>query len=170
MGGAATVGGVRSHSEAMQPALVAACEALSAGEVPVGAALWIEGRVVARSGNRREEDHDPTAHAEIIVLRRAAQSQGGWRLPPGAALYVTLEPCPMCAYAIREARVSLVVYGADDPRRGAAGSLYHLLGDSRLGPEVSVVAGVEAARSEELLRQFFAQRRGKNFGGGSEPG
>lgn len=154
----------------MGPALEAAREALASGEVPVGAALWNEGRLIALAGNRREQDRDPTAHAELVVLRKAAHDLGNWRLLPGTALYVTLEPCPMCAYAIREARIGMVVYGADDPRRGAAGSLYHLLGDPRLGPEVRVVAGVEAALSEELLRRFFAERRGKSLGGVSEPG
>lgn len=154
----------------MQPALEAAQEALRLGEVPIGAALWVDARLIAQAGNRREQDQDPTAHAEMIVLRKASSLLGRWRLPEQSALYVTLEPCPMCAYAIREARVSLVVYGTDDLRRGAAGSLYHLLGDPRLGSEVRVVAGVEAARSEELLRQFFAGRRGKDFGGVSEPG
>jgi tRNA(adenine34) deaminase len=170
LGGTPTVGGAPNHAEAMAIALAAAEEALDAGEVPVGAALFVEGRLLAKAGNRRERDHDPTGHAEIVVLREAARHQGDWRLPRGSVLYVTLEPCPMCAYAIREARVERVVYGADDPRRGAAGSLYHLFGDPRLGPEVGVLAGVGALRSEALLRRFFAEQRGKDLGGVSEPG
>jgi tRNA(adenine34) deaminase len=158
------------HRTAMAAALDAAREALAAGEVPVGAAVWQASRLLAVAGNRREQDQDPCGHAEIIALRKAAKAVGDWRMPEGTWLSVTLEPCPMCAYAIREARVSGVAYGADDPRRGAAGSLYHLLGDPRLGPAIPVVAGVEVDAASALLERFFAERRGSFGGGVSEPG
>jgi tRNA(adenine34) deaminase len=159
-----------SHGAAMAEALKAAREALAAQEVPVGAAVWRGRELLAAAGNRRERDRDPTAHAEIVALRAAAQRLGSWRMPPGTALYVTLEPCPMCAYAIREARISFVAYGADDPERGAAGSLYHLLADPRLGREIPVLAGVGSQEAEALLRDFFARRRTQDLGGVSEPG
>ena len=154
----------------MRVALEAAREAFAAGEVPVGAAVWRPSGLITVAGNRRERDRDPSGHAELVALRRAADAVGDWRMPAGTWLTVTLEPCPMCAYAIREARVSGVGYGADDPRRGAAGSLYHLLGDPRLGRPVPVLAGIEADRAQALLDRFFAERRGSFGGGVSEPG
>jgi tRNA(adenine34) deaminase len=158
------------HRSAMAAALDAAREALAAGEVPVGAAVWRPSGLIAVAGNRRERDRDPSGHAEIVVLREAARRLGDWRMPPDAWMAVTLEPCPMCAYCIREARLAGVAYGADDVRRGAAGSLYHILGDPRLGPAVPVVAGVEAESAQRLLDGFFAERRGTLGGGVSEPG
>ena len=158
------------HRTVMASALEAAAEALAAGEVPVGAAVWRPDGIVAVAGNRRERDNDPAGHAEIVALRAAAQALGDWRMPPGTWISVTLEPCPMCAYGIREARVAGVAYGADDAQRGGAGSLYHLLGDPRLGPPVPVVAGVEADAAQRLLDRFFAERRGSFGGGVSEPG
>ncbi len=154
----------------MRVALEAAREAYDAGEIPVGAAVWRPDGVIAAAGNRRERDHDPSGHAEIVAMRKAASILGDWRMPPGTWLSVTLEPCPMCAYAVREARLSGLAYGADDTRRGAAGSLYHLLGDPRLGAPVPVVAGIGADAAQALLDRFFAERRGSFGGGVSEPG
>jgi tRNA(adenine34) deaminase len=158
------------HRGAMAQALAAAREALAAGEVPVGAVVWRTEGVIAVAGNRRRRDLDPSAHAEIVALREAARQLGDWRMPAGVWVTVTLEPCPMCAYCLREARVSGVSYGADDPQRGAAGSLYHLLGDPRLGPAVTVLGGFEAEEAQALLDRFFAARRGSLGGGVSEPG
>ncbi len=128
------------------------------GEVPVGAVIARTGKVLARAGNRRVELADPTAHAEILVLRAAGRLLGDWRLED-STLYVTLEPCPMCAAACRQARVGLVVWGAADPRAGACGSVLDLAADPRLGPSIAHRGGLEAGRSEELLRHFFAKRR-----------
>ena len=154
----------------MGVALEAAREAFDAGEIPVGAAVWRAAGLIAAAGNRRERDHDPSGHAEIVALRLAAKALGDWRMPIGTWLTVTLEPCPMCAYGMREARVSGLAYGADDVRRGAAGSLYHILGDARLGRPVPVVAGIEAEAAQALIDRFFAERRGSFGGGVSEPG
>jgi tRNA(adenine34) deaminase len=154
----------------MRAALDAAREAFDAGEIPVGATVWRPSGVIATAGNRRERDHDPSGHAEIVALRVAAEMVGDWRMPPGTWLTVTLEPCPMCAYAMREARVSGLAYGADDVQRGAAGSLYHILGDPRLGRPLPVMAGVRAEAAQALLDRFFAEHRGSFGGGVSEPG
>jgi tRNA(adenine34) deaminase len=128
-------------------------------DVPVGAVLLDPGGTVAgRGGNRREADGDPTAHAEVVALRDGARALGGWRLD-GCTLVVTLEPCSMCAGAVLAARVSRLVYGAADPRAGAAGSVWDLLHDRRLGPPVEVIGGVLAAQCAAPLREFFARRR-----------
>ncbi len=158
------------HDGAMRVALEAATAAYDAGEVPVGAVVWRPSGIIATGANRRERDRDPFGHAELLALRQAAHAVGDWRLPPDTWLTVTLEPCPMCAYGAREARVSGVAYGADDVRRGAAGSLYHLLGDPRLGQPVPVLAGLRALEAQTLLERFFAQHRGSFGGGVSEPG
>ena len=136
-------------------------EARRAGneDVPVGAVvLGADGTPVARAHNRREADGDPTAHAEIIALREAARVTGGWRLT-GCTLVVTLEPCAMCAGAAVLARVDRVVYGATDPKAGAAGSLWDVLRDPRLNHRPEVTSGVLAAECGALLRAFFAVRR-----------
>jgi tRNA(adenine34) deaminase len=136
-------------------------EARRAGEedVPVGAAVFDhEGALIARAHNRREAAGDPTAHAEIIALREAAQAVGGWRLT-GCTLVVTLEPCTMCAGAAVLARVDRVVYGASDPKAGAAGSLWDVVRDRRLNHRPEVVGGVLASECGALLRAFFAVRR-----------
>ena len=128
-------------------------------DVPVGAVvLDAAGTIIARGHNRREADTDPTAHAEIVALRRAAQATGSWRLA-GCTLVVTLEPCTMCAGAVSAARIDRLVYGAPDPRAGAAGSLWDVLRDRRLGQQTEVIGGVLAAESASLLRDFFAGRR-----------
>ncbi len=144
--------------DAMALALVQAREAAGAGEVPVGAVALIGGTVVAARHNERESAGDPTAHAEILALRDAAAAVGGWRLS-GVTLFVTLEPCPMCAGALVAARVGRVVFGASDPRAGACGTLYNLCADPRLNHELEVTGGVAAAECGVLLSSFFAEKR-----------
>ena len=128
-------------------------------DVPIGAAVVVGGRVVATGHNRREVDADPTAHAEVLAIRAAAAARGSWRLDD-ATLYVTLEPCHMCAGAIVLARVPRVVFGATDPKAGAAGSLDQLLDDPRLNHRADVTSGVRGEECGELLRAFFRARRG----------
>jgi tRNA(adenine34) deaminase len=142
----------------MRLALDAAEQAARTGEVPVGAVVVVGGEVVAVAHNERETKNDPTAHAEVVALRRAAAARGSWR-PLGAELYVTMEPCPMCAGAIVNARMRRVVYGCDDPKAGAARTLYQLLDDPRLNHRVEVVPGVLAPESAGLLRAFFTRLR-----------
>ncbi|MEW6517185.1 MAG: tRNA adenosine(34) deaminase TadA [candidate division FCPU426 bacterium] len=142
----------------MQQALREARKALQAGEVPVGAVVVSEGRVVGRGHNRVETRKDATQHAEIIALRQAARRQGGWRLE-GAHLYVTLEPCAMCAGAITWSRVAKVVYGAQDPKAGACGSVLSVLGNPRLNHRPLIETGVLARESSRLLRGFFKRLR-----------
>ena len=144
--------------EAMGLALAEARLALDHGDVPVGAVALIEGRVVAADHNRREELGDPTAHAELLVLRVAAVAAGGWRLG-AVTVVVTLEPCPMCAGALVAARLGRLVFGAADPRAGACGSLYNLCSDPRLNHDVPVTHGVRAPECAALLADFFAARR-----------
>ncbi len=146
----------------MRQALAQAELARSADEVPVGAVIVSSGRVVAAAHNQREALADPTAHAEMIAITQAAGALGSWRLE-GCTLYVTLEPCPMCAGAIVLARIPLVVYGARDPKAGAVDSLYQLLGDVRLNHRCQVVSGVLGDDCGRVLSEFFrAQRqRGK---------
>jgi len=127
-------------------------------DVPIGAVLVAEGEPLAQAANERELRMDPTAHAEIIVLRQGADRLGAWRLP-ATTLYVTLEPCAMCAGAIVLARVPRVVFAADDPKAGAAGSVLDVLGEPRLNHRPEVVGGILAERSAELLRGFFRDRR-----------
>ena len=142
----------------MALALDAARKAGVAGEVPVGAVVAVGATVLAVAANRREELQDPTAHAEILALREAAAGVGGWRLSE-ATLYVTLEPCPMCAGALVAARVGRVVFGAVDPKAGSCGSLYNLCADPRLNHELPVTAGVLGSECAELLSSWFAERR-----------
>jgi tRNA(adenine34) deaminase len=128
-------------------------------DVPVGAVILDEaGTVIARARNRREIDRDPTAHAEIVAIRQAARAIGSWRLT-GLTLVVTLEPCTMCAGAVTAARLARVVYGAEDPKAGAAGSLWDVLRDTRLNHRPEVIGGVLAGECGALLRDFFAARR-----------
>jgi tRNA(adenine34) deaminase len=143
----------------MAEALDLAAAAEREGEVPVGAVLVVAGAVVARAGNAPIGRHDPTAHAEILVLREAGARLGNYRLP-GSTLYVTLEPCPMCAAALVHARVERLVYGAADPKSGAAGSIMNLVQDPRLNHRLSVDGGVLAGEAAALLQQFFRSRRG----------
>lgn len=147
-------------TEAMGLAVEEAKEARARGEVPVGAVVVADGKVLARAGNQREATGDPTAHAEMVAIREAAARSGGWRLT-GATVYVTLEPCPMCAGALVASRVGRVVFGAPDPKAGACGSLYNLCVDPRLNHEVEVVPGVLEQECAELLRRWFAERRGE---------
>lgn len=145
----------------MREALALADRAAAEGEVPVGAVVVRDGAVIGRGWNRPIGGHDPTAHAEIEALRDAAQRVGNYRLP-GATLYVTLEPCPMCAGAIVHARVARVVFGAADPRTGAAGSVFDLLpSDRRFNHRTLCDGGVLAQESGERLRTFFRARRGE---------
>jgi tRNA(adenine34) deaminase len=128
------------------------------GEVPVGSVLVLENRVLASAGNRTIGDCDPTAHAEILVLRAAAQAVGNYRLS-GAALYVTIEPCAMCAGALVQARIARLIYGADDPKGGAVRTCMHVLDSPALNHRVEVTSGVLAEESAALLQSFFAERR-----------
>ena len=143
----------------MEQALDLAREALRQEEVPIGCVIVNpQERVVGRGFNRRIIDADPTGHAEIIALREAGRTIGDWRLD-GCTLYVTLEPCAMCAGAMVNARVSRLVYGCDDPKAGAVRTLYQLCGDARLNHRLEVVGGVQAESSAEMLREFFRTQR-----------
>jgi tRNA(adenine34) deaminase len=142
----------------MRLALRAAERALEHEDVPVGCVIVLDGEVIAAARNERELRGDPTAHAEILALREAAKRVGRWRLD-GCALYVTLEPCAMCAGAVVLARLPRVVFGAIDPKTGAAGSVFDVLAEPRLNHRPDVAAGLLADESAELLRAFFASRR-----------
>ena len=142
----------------MRLALREAEGAVEHGDVPIGAVMVRDGEVLAAAGNERERRGDPTAHAEVLALREAAQKLGGWRIPD-SVLYVTLEPCVMCAGAIVLARVPRVVYGAADPKAGAAGSVLDVLGEPRLNHRPRVEGGLLAAESSALLESFFGARR-----------
>lgn len=144
--------------EFMDMALRQANEAANCGEVPIGSVLVKAGKVLAADRNRREQNKDATAHAEMLVLQRAGQLLGGWRLS-GCTLYVTLEPCPMCAGAMVLARIDRLVYGAVDPKGGAAGTLYDITRDERLNHRLLVTGGVRERECAELLQQFFRSRR-----------
>jgi tRNA(adenine34) deaminase len=149
------------HSTYMQEAIEEAHKARLIDEVPIGAVVVYKGEVIGRGHNQRETLGDPTAHAEMIAIRQAAERVGSWRLT-GAALYVTLEPCPMCAGAIVNARISTLVYGAEDPKAGAVSSLMNLVQDKRLNHSVTeVIAGIRQAECAQLLRDFFRQLREK---------
>jgi tRNA(adenine34) deaminase len=139
-------------------ALEEARRAEAGGEVPVGAVVVLDGRVIGRGHNRVIAASDPTAHAEIVALRDAAQAVSNYRLA-GAELYMTVEPCPMCCGAALNARIARVVYGAADPKAGAARTLYRLLDDARLNHQVAVVAGVRDAECGALLSEFFQKKR-----------
>ena len=142
----------------MGRALEEARRAAETGEVPVGAVVVIDGRLVGRGHNEPIALADPTAHAEIVALREAARAAGSYRLI-GATLYTTIEPCAMCCGAVLQARVARVVYGAADPKAGAARSLYQLLEDPRLNHRVEVTAGVRAEECGARLREFFREKR-----------
>lgn len=148
-----------SFDAGMEIALEEARRAESHGDVPIGAAVLRDGEVLARAGNERELRRDPTAHAELLAIRAAAEALGGWRLP-GTTLYVTLEPCAMCAGAIVLARIPRVVFGTPDPKAGAAGSVLDVLREPALNHRPEVIAGVREAECSLLLREFFASRRG----------
>jgi tRNA(adenine34) deaminase len=158
-------GGTSGYLSSLEPAMRLALGQATAGsaegdmDVPVGAVILDEAGVVVGAGrNRREADHDPTAHAEIVAMRQAAAALGRWRLD-GHTLVVTLEPCTMCAGAAVLARLDRLVYGAADPREGAAGSLWDVLRDRRLSHRVEVTGGILEEECARLLREFFSKRR-----------
>ena len=142
----------------MLRALAEAALAVNESEVPVGAVIVREERIIASAHNQREQLHDPTAHAEMIAITQAAETLGSWRLNQ-CTLYVTLEPCPMCAGAILQARIPRIVYGASDPKAGAIDSLYQLLKDARLNHRAETVGGILAAECSEMLTRFFEVQR-----------
>jgi tRNA(adenine34) deaminase len=144
--------------EYMHLAIVQAQAAALRGEVPVGALIVMDGRIVAAAGNRTITDCDPTAHAEIVVLREAARKTGNHRLV-GASLYVTVEPCAMCAGALVQARIARLIYGADEPKGGAVRTCMQVLDAPALNHRVEVVSGVLAEESVQLLQSFFSGRR-----------
>ncbi|HOA74935.1 MAG TPA: tRNA adenosine(34) deaminase TadA [Phycisphaerae bacterium] len=149
-----------TDEEFMRQAVNEAIAALDTEDVPVGAVVVYQGRIIGRGRNQREQLKDPTAHAEMVALTAAASELGSWRLN-GCTIYVTLEPCTMCAGALVLARIDRLVYGADDPKAGACGSVYNIVEEGRLNHVVQVQRGVMAADAADLLRTFFAQQRAK---------
>ena len=142
----------------IREALQEAKKAAAVGEVPIGAIIVYEGEIIARGYNQREQNGDPTAHAELVAIRAAAEIKKHWRLA-GTTLYTTLEPCPMCAGAMVQARIERLVYGAADPKAGAAGSLMNLVQDLRLNHRLEVTTGVLQEECGQLLKDFFRERR-----------
>ncbi len=153
-----TQGSVDNDQFFLRKAIDEARRAAAEDEAPIGAVIVRDGRVIAAAHNQREQLRDPTAHAEMIALTQAADALRSWRLE-GCTLYVTLEPCPMCAGAILQARLPLVVYGADDPKAGAVQSLYQLLGDPRLNHRSAVISGVLGQECGAVLTEFFREQR-----------
>lgn len=147
-----------NHDVGMEIALEQARKAEGHGDVPIGAAIFRDGELLAAAGNERELRRDPTAHAEILAIRAAAELLGGWRLPD-TTLYVTLEPCAMCAGAIVLARIPTVVYGTPDPKAGAAGSVLDVLAEPALNHRPELIAGIRAEECATLLRDFFKTKR-----------
>jgi len=158
------------HLRWMREALAEAALAAQEDEAPIGAVIVHDPSqtIIGRGRNRREVDCDPTAHAEVLALREAGRALGVWRIHD-CTLYVTLEPCPMCAGAMVNARLPRAVYGCDDPKAGAVRSLYKLCDDKRLNHRVEVLAGVMAEESAEVLRAFFRQRRARGQNGRRRP-
>lgn len=152
-----------SPEDLMRVALEEAGAGARAGEVPVGAVVEVDGRIVSRAHNRREELSDPTAHAELLAIREAASKLGTWRLEE-ATVAVNVEPCPMCAGALVNARVGRLIYGCSDPKAGAVFSLYNIVQDPRLNHEVEVVDGVLAEECAAVLEAFFRERRRRDGG------
>jgi len=152
------VGAVDKDDDFMRLALAEAEKAFSEAEVPVGAVLVVNGEILSSTYNNREASFDPTGHAEINAIREAARKLGRWRLSD-ATLYVTKEPCPMCAGAMVNARLGRLVYGCGDAKGGAVANVYQLLSDSRLNHQVEVLSGVLENECSELLKKFFAARR-----------
>ena len=149
---------LQPHDRWMHVALAEARAAFDEGEVPVGAIILHEGRVIAAAHNQREALKDPTAHAEMVAITQAAEHLGSWRLL-GCTLYVTLEPCPMCAGAIVQARIPNVVYGTTDQKAGACHTLYQITQDARLNHQATVLGGVLKEDCRLILQEFFAQQR-----------
>jgi tRNA(adenine34) deaminase len=151
-----------SYEDWMRLAVELARQAAAEDEVPIGCVIVHEpsGQVIGRGYNRREADRDPTAHAEIVAMRQAAAAMGFWRLVD-CSLVVTLEPCPMCAGAIVNARIPRLIYGCDDPKAGAVRTLYQICEDPRLNHRVEVIAGVLKDECAEVLKEFFQARRGR---------
>lgn len=154
-------GGAGQDELFIREALIEAEKAAKLDEVPIGAVIVSAGRIIARCHNRRETDGDPTAHAEILALRAASAVKGHWRLS-GMTLYVTLEPCAMCAGAMVLARIDRLVFGAFDPKAGAAGSLMNLVQDDRLNHRMAVSGGVMAEECGQILKEFFRLRRNRD--------
>jgi tRNA(adenine34) deaminase len=154
----ATTISMPAHESYMRLALREAQAALEAGEVPIGAVVVHDGRLIASAHNQREQLRDPTAHAEMIAITQAAEAIGNWRLE-ACTLYVTLEPCPMCAGAVVNARIPMVVYGAPDPKAGACDTLYQIPSDTRLNHRAIVLGGVLADRCGAILTEFFRRKR-----------
>jgi tRNA(adenine34) deaminase len=157
------------HEQFMRMAIGEAMRAYDEGEVPIGAVVVEGERVIGRGHNRTERLHDPTAHAEVMAITAAAAALRSWRLE-GCRLYVTLEPCPMCAGAIVNARIAQLLFGAYDPKAGAAGTLYSITTDARLNHQTETLGGLLDAECSEPLRRFFAERRrkGSRVTGGEE--
>ncbi len=150
----------QDHHYWMQEAIREAKKAEAIHEVPIGAVIVRDGVIVGRGHNTRETSLDPTAHAEMIAIRQASETLGAWRLL-GCTLYVTLEPCPMCAGAILQARIPLLVYGTSDPKAGCAGTLMNLLNDDRFNHRTEIISGIEQEQCAELLTSFFRNLRKK---------
>jgi tRNA(adenine34) deaminase len=151
----------------MRMAIREALAAEEEGDVPIGAVIVKDGRIIGKAHNQREVLQDPTAHAEMIALTQAAEKMGSWRLE-GCTIYVTLEPCPMCAGALVLSRMARLVYGADDPKAGACGSIYDIVRDSRLNHRLEVRKGVLAEDCAALLSDFFRRRRAENGSAGGK--
>jgi tRNA(adenine34) deaminase len=149
---------MNDHYYFMRLAMMEAQMALDEGEVPVGAIIVCGGRVIASAHNQRESLKDPTAHAEMIAITQAAESFESWRLE-NCAMYVTLEPCPMCAGAILQSRIETLIYGADDPKSGAVKSLFTLLSDERLNHRCNIISGIMSDQCGTILTEFFRKKR-----------
>jgi len=142
----------------MEQALLEARKAYELDEVPIGAVVVKDGEIIGRGHNLRETCKDPTLHAEMVAIRQAAETLGGWRLT-GCELYVTVEPCPMCAGAMIQARIDRLIFGAGDPKAGCAGTLYNLLQDSRFNHQVEIVKGILEEECRQIMKDFFRQKR-----------
>jgi tRNA(adenine34) deaminase len=149
-----------NHETYMKEAIKEAFKALEIEEVPIGAVIVHNNRIIARAHNQKEQLHDPTAHAEMIAITQAAESLGDWRLEK-TIMYVTLEPCPMCAGALVQARVPDLVYGAKDPKAGVCGTLFDIVKDKRLNHRVKVITGILEKECQMLLKEFFIRQRVK---------
>lgn len=147
------------HEDYMAEALAEARAAYALGEVPIGAVIVVDGKIAARAHNMKEQWHDATAHAEMVAIRQAVERLGHWRHLREAALYVTIEPCPMCAGAIIQSRIKTLVYGAADPKAGAVHSTVNLVRDPRFNHQVEVIAGVLEEECRELMQSFFRAKR-----------